>query len=318
MQPRRRKIGHDGSALPSVPLIPISSPVMLDVQDGLFAQMRERGGENTPARSDFDLYRGVNAETALQTGGLQSLSAQSARIAREHQPSSAEMAATPLPLEAILAIRHNATHKTPAKQADAEPAADVAAAPQFHSKLDRESFPVALFDILTTIVCASDRSVADWQTNLADLLAYENCMFLSEPADYTAQRRGYLIFERNSASRRNFSAHINEWRSRWIGPFGGGEPIKAQDFILFDEEDLQKEAARPLPQLPAELLNMYPDGQLVCDIYRIDESFYAMCFYRPCATTPGHHQYLGCFYTQSEQSTDRDLSSQSRETDHQQ
>jgi len=317
MQPqRRRKIGHDGAELPSVPLAAIVSLNLLDVQDGLFAQMRERGGETTPERTPYDLYRGVNRDTVTQGGSLAGISDQAGRIAGENQPSAAAMAAAPLRLESILAIRHNATHPSAAAEPSAQSPDKIATAPEFHSKLDRESFPVQLFDIIESLVCVQGQAASTWHCNLADLLAHENCVFLSEAAAYTARRRDYIKFEQNSASRRNLSAPMSEWRGRWIGPFGGGQPIIAQDYILFDESDETKKAARALPPLPQRLLCMYADGPPVCDIYRVDESFYAMCFYRPCATTPGHHQYMGCFYTQSEQSVDRDLSGHSHAAGH--
>ncbi len=313
MQPqRRRKIGHDGAELPSVPLAAIVSPNLLDVQDGLFAQMRERGGETTPERTPYDLYRGVNCDTVRQGGDLAVISDRAERIAGENEPSAAAMAAAPLRLESILAIRHNATHPSAATQPSAKAQEKIATAPEFHSKLDRESFPVELFDIIESLVCVQGQDAGAWHCNLADLLAHENCVFLAETTEYTARRQDYIKFERNSASRRNLSAPMSEWRGRWIGPFGGGQPIIAQDYILFEEGDETKKPARPLPPLPPRLLSVYADGPLVCDIYRVDESFYAMCFYRPCATTPGHHQYMGCFYTQSEQSVDRDLSGQSQ------
>jgi hypothetical protein len=308
MQPARRvKLAHDGSQLPSVPLSSMATPNQFDIQDGVFDQIRQRNGENTPLRDNQGPYRGVNRETVEQGDQLHTLAARSTRLAKDNMPTSAEFASAPLPVEALVAIHnHNARHMGETRHMEREQ--NVLSAPEFHSKLDRESFPVVLFDIIESMVCVPQSTPDIWKRDLAELLSHESFVFLTEPAAHTARRQAYVNFERNSTSRRNLSAPMHEWRSRWIGPHGGGQTIVAQDYILFDAEDVAKEPPRPLPNLPPRLERMYAEGLLVCDIYRVDESFYAMCFYKPCVKTPGHHQYLGCFYTQSEQSADRDLS----------
>ncbi len=287
-------------------------PSSYDNYDRTFEEMRDRAGDYTPDPTEHDLYRRVTTDTVKLGDDLSTLEAQVAELDKT-APTVTLTAPQAPPIDAIMEIRRRA-QPNPTSQLNVPRPTVGRANPDesstFQSKFDRESFPGQMFTVIESLVFSENRSAKDACELFEDLLGQESRMFLAESPEYTNTRRSFLEFDRNSVSRRWLIASLHEWRSKLIGPFGGGQVVNSLDYMIFDNEI----EPRPMPPLPPRLCHMYANGPLVCDVYHIDESMFAICFYRPCVagTDQGRHQYMGCLYVQSEQSLDHDLCSAPR------